>query len=84
MLASFEPQLHWFYKWWIQLFAESEGKDDKGVYPINGEFSEELHSVDRFVQAGSPVIFETFLHVKDPQASMVVHEDDRVKDELIT
>lgn len=82
MLASFEPQLHWFYKWWIQLFAESEGKDDKGVYPISGEFSEELHSVGQFIQAGSPVIFETFLHVKDPQASMVVHEDDRVKDEF--
>lgn len=82
MLASFEPQLHWFYKWWIQLFAESEGKDDKGVYPISGEFSEELHSVGQFIQAGSPVIFETFLHVKDPQASMVVHADERVKDEF--
>lgn len=82
MLASFEPQLHWFYKWWIQLFAESEGKNDKGVYPISGEFSEELHSVGQFIQDGSPVIFETFLHVKDPQASMVVHEDDRVKDEF--
>ena len=82
MLASFEPQLHWFYKWWIQLFAESEGKDDKGVYPISGEFSEELHSVGQFIQSGSPVIFETFLHVKDPQASMVVHADERVKDEF--
>jgi len=80
MLASFEPQLHWFYKWWIQLFAESEGKDDKGLYPISGEYSEELHSVGQFLQDGSPVIFETFLHVKDPQASMIVHPDDRVKD----
>ncbi len=80
MLASFEPQLHWFYKWWTQLFAESEGKDDKGLYPISGEYSEELHSVGQFLQDGSPVIFETFLHVKDPQASMVVHPDDRVKD----
>ena len=82
MLASFEPQLHWFYKWWIQLFAESEGKEDQGLYPISGEYSEELHSVGQFLQDGSPVIFETFLHVKDPQASMIVHPDDRVKDDF--
>lgn len=82
MLASFEPQLHWFYKWWIQLFAESEGKNDKGLYPIGGEFSEELHSVGQFLQDGSPVIFETFLHVNDPQASMVIHPDARVKDDF--
>lgn len=82
MLASFEPQLHWFYKWWIQLFAESEGKDDKGLYPISGEFSEELHSVGQFLQDGSPVIFETFLHLKQPQSSMVVHPDENVIDEF--
>ena len=82
MLASFEPQLHWFYKWWIQLFAESEGKEDQGLYPISGEYSEELHSVGQFLQDGSPVIFETFLHVKDPQASMIVHPDGRVKDDF--
>ena len=82
MLASFEPQLHWFYKWWIQLFAESEGKEDQGLYPISGEYSEELHSVGQFLQDGSPVIFETFLHVKDPQASMIVHPDGCVKDDF--
>ena len=82
MLASFEPQLHWFYKWWIQLFAESEGKDDKGLYPISGEFSEELLSVGQFLLDGSPVIFETFLHLKQPQSSMVVHPDENVIDEF--
>ena len=82
MLASFEPQLHWFYKWWIQLFAESEGKEDQGLYPISGEYSEELHSVGQFLQDGSPVIFETFLHVKDPQASMIVQPDGCVKDDF--
>lgn len=54
MLASFEPQLRWFYKWWIQLFAESEGKDNKGVFPVASEFSEDLHSVGQFIQDGSP------------------------------
>lgn len=42
MLASFEPQFRYFYKWWIQLFAESEGKENKGIFPVAGEFSEEL------------------------------------------
>lgn len=82
MLASFEPQLHWFYKWWIQLFAESEGKDNKGLYPISGEFSEELHSVGQFLQDGSPVIFETFLHLRQPEASVVLHPDQSVRDEF--
>lgn len=49
MLSSFEPQFRFFYKWWIQLLAESEGKDNKGVFPVAGEFSEELHSVGQFI-----------------------------------
>lgn len=82
MLASFEPQLHWFYKWWMQLFAESEGKDDKGLYPVSGEFSEELHSVGQFLQDGSPVIFETFVHLLHPEASIAVHPDGHIRDEF--
>ena len=77
MLASFEPQLRWFYKWWIQLFAESEGKDDRGLFPVSGEFTEELHSVGQFLQDGTPIFFETFLDVKDPGASVVVMPDDK-------
>ena len=42
MLASFEPAFRWFYKWWVQLFAETEGKDGKGLFPVTGEYSEEL------------------------------------------
>ena len=76
MLSSFEPQLKWFYKWWIQLFAESEGKDNKGVFPVAGEFSEELHSVGQFIQDGSPIMFETFLDVKKQNASLIVEPDE--------
>lgn len=71
MLASFEPQLHWFYKWWIQLFAESEGKNNKGMFPAASEFSEDLHSVGQFIQEGSPILFETFLKVLKPQDSLM-------------
>lgn len=59
MLSSFEPQLRWFYKWWIQLFAESEGKEEKGIFPASSEFSEELHSMGQYIQEGSKILFET-------------------------
>lgn len=75
MLSSFEPQFRYFYKWWIQLFAESEGKDDKGIFPVAGEYSEELHSVGQFLQEGSPFIFETFLDVQEHQDSLVIEAD---------
>lgn len=77
MLSSFEPQFRFFYKWWIQLFAESEGKDNKGVFPVAGEFSEELHSVGQFIQDGSPIMFETFLDVKKQNASLIVEPDEK-------
>lgn len=64
LLALFEPRLRWFAKWWIQLFGESEGKDDRGLLPLACEYSEELHSMGQFVQEGAAVAFETFL---DPQ-----------------
>lgn len=67
MLSSFEPQLRWFYKWWIQLFAESEGKDEKGLYPTASEYSEDLHSVGQFVQDGHRMLFETFLQVESAE-----------------
>lgn len=75
MLASFEPQFHYFYKWWIQLLAESEGKDNKGIFPVASEFSEELHSVGQFIQDGSQIMFETFLDVVQKNASLVVEPD---------
>lgn len=76
MLSSFEPQLKWFYKWWIQLFAESEGKDGKGLFPVASEYSEELHSVGQFVQDGSPILFETFLDVEQQQSSLLLQPDE--------
>ena len=73
---SFEPQLKWFYKWWIQLFAESEGKCGKGLFPVASEYSEELHSVGQFVQDGSPILFETFLDIKEQQSSLICNPDE--------
>ena len=75
MLSSFEPRFRYFYHWWEQLFAESEGKENKGIFPVTGEFSEELHSIGQFVQDGSPILFETFLDVADRADALVIRPD---------
>ncbi len=75
MLCSFEPQLQWFFKWWVQLFAESEGKKDTGLFPAASLYSEELHAVGQFVQEGSPILFETLLDVQDPDGSVPLTPD---------
>lgn len=76
MLSYFEPRYFRFAKWWMQLFGESEGKDNKGLYPLFGNFSEDLHSIGQFLQDGSNVIFETFLEVRNSGASFVLHKDN--------
>lgn len=75
LLASFEPSLRGFFKWWEQLFAESEGKQGKGLLPVTGQFSEELHSLGQFIQEGTPILFETFLDVKASSAGLVLQSD---------
>ncbi|MGN1164278.1 MAG: glucose-6-phosphate isomerase, partial [Candidatus Ornithospirochaeta sp.] len=76
LLSYFEPRFYRFAKWWKQLFGESEGKDDKGLLPMDTCYSEDLHSLGQFVQDGSPMLFETFLDVKTQDSSYVLHADD--------
>lgn len=70
MLSAFEPQFNDFFRWWRQLFAESEGKDGRGIFPVAAEDSEDLHSIGQYVQDGEPIIFESFLDVQTPNASL--------------
>lgn len=78
LLAAFEPRLAGFFKWWQQLFAESEGKKGKGLLPVTGQFSEELHSLGQFIQQGTPLLFETFLDVRIPGETdrLIIDADD--------
>lgn len=76
MLSFFEPRLFRLAKWWTQLFAESEGKDGKGLYPVIGSFSEDLHSIGQFIQEGTPVLFENFLEVREREASPALQPDE--------
>lgn len=76
LLSYFEPRFFRFAKWWKQLFGESEGKDDKGLLPMDTCYSEDLHSLGQFVQDGTPMLFETFLDVQALDFSYVLHDDD--------
>ncbi len=72
MLSFFEPRLDYFAKWWVQTFAESEGKEDTALYPIVSSNSEDLHAVGQYVQQGRPILFETFLEIRDRDASVIL------------
>ena len=77
MMAFFEPRLDYFAKWWIQAFAESEGKNNTALYPVVASNSEDLHATGQFVQQGSPILFETFLQVRQRDASVLFPHDDK-------
>ncbi|NEW07172.1 glucose-6-phosphate isomerase [Paenibacillus sp. SYP-B3998] len=63
ILVNYEPSLHFVSEWWKQLFGESEGKDNKGIYPASVDFSTDLHSMGQFVQEGNRILFETVIQV---------------------
>lgn len=77
MLAFFEPRLDYFAKWWVQTFAESEGKEDTALYPIVSSNSEDLHAVGQYVQQGRPILFETFLTVAEHDASVRIPPEQK-------
>lgn len=75
LLANFEPSLHYVSEWWKQLFGESEGKDQKGLYPASVDFSTDLHSMGQYVQEGRRDLFETVLTVKKARVEWTIETD---------
>ena len=82
MLINYEPSLQYFSEWWKQLFGESEGKDQKGVYPSSANFSTDLHSLGQYVQEGRRDIFETVIKVEKPRHELVLEEAENDLDNL--
>lgn len=74
ILVNYEPALHSFNEWWKQLFGESEGKDQKGIFPAAVDFSTDLHSMGQFIQDGSRIMFETVLNVEKVRKEMTIEE----------
>ena len=72
MLVNYEPQLHYITEWWKQLYGESEGKDQKGIFPAGVDFSTDLHSMGQYIQDGRRILFETVIKVETPKKNLVL------------
>ena len=70
LMVNYEPCLIYFSEWWKQLFGESEGKDNRGIFPASVSFSTDLHSMGQYIQDGSRILFETVLNVEKPKKDL--------------
>ncbi|UHA71781.1 glucose-6-phosphate isomerase [Paenibacillus sp. 481] len=75
LLVNYEPSLHYVAEWWKQLFGESEGKDQKGLFPASVDFSTDLHSMGQYVQEGRRNLIETVLQVKKPRVEFTIKKE---------
>lgn len=76
ILGNFHPKLHYIGEWWKQLYGESEGKDNKGIFNASVDFTTDLHSMGQWIQDGERSIFETIISVKNPNNKLVISTDN--------
>jgi glucose-6-phosphate isomerase len=76
ILVNYEPSLHFVSEWWKQLFGESEGKDQKGIYPASVDFTTDLHSMGQFIQDGQRTLFETVINVDQSLSEIILEEEE--------
>lgn len=82
ILANYDPSLQYLAEWWKQLFGESEGKDQKGIFPSSVNFTTDLHSLGQYMQDGRRNIFETVLHVQETNQNITLKKDEQNADNL--
>ncbi len=82
ILVSYEERLAFFNEWFKQLFGESEGKDNKGIYPSSAIFSTDLHSLGQYIQEGKRNLFETIINIKSSTKDVIIEEDEKDLDGL--
>ena len=75
VLANYEPSLHYVSEWWKQLYGESEGKDQKGIFPASVDLTTDLHSMGQFIQDGSRIMYETVLNVETSREEILINEE---------
>ena len=80
--ANYEPSLHYFGEWWKQLYGESEGKDQKGIFPAAVDLTTDLHSMGQFIQDGSRIMFETVIKIEATDAKIIIDKDPEDLDGL--
>ena len=76
ILCNYEPIFHYVAEWWKQLFGESEGKDQKGLFPASVDLTTDLHSMGQFIQDGSRIMFETVMELEKPAFDLTIQKED--------
>lgn len=75
IMANYEPSVHYISEWWKQLYGESEGKDQKGIFPASVDLTTDLHSMGQFIQDGSRNIFETVINIETSKETITLEEE---------
>lgn len=75
ILANYEPSAHYVSEWWKQLYGESEGKDQKGIFPASVDLTTDLHSMGQFIQDGARIMFETVLNIETSREEILIGEE---------
>jgi len=75
ILANYEPSLQYISEWWKQLYGESEGKDEKGIFPASVNLTADLHSMGQFIQDGNRIMYETVLNVEQPRGEILLGKE---------
>ncbi len=75
ILANYEPSVHYVSEWWKQLYGESEGKDQKGIFPASVDLTTDLHSMGQFIQDGSRNLFETVINIETSREEIILNEE---------
>ena len=82
IMVNYQPKLHFFSEWWKQLYGESEGKDNKGIFPASVDFTTDLHSMGQWIQEGERTIFETVISIEEPEKKLLFPNDEENLDGL--
>ena len=82
IMVNYQPKLHFIAEWWKQLYGESEGKENKGIFPASCDFTTDLHSMGQWIQEGERSIFETVISIEQPNRKMLFPEDEENLDGL--
>ena len=76
ILVNYEPKMHYFTEWWKQLYGESEGKEQKGIFPAGVDFTTDLHSMGQYIKEGRRNLFETVISIENSATDIIINKDE--------
>ena len=82
VMVNYEPRLFYFTEWWKQLYGESEGKENKGIFPAGVSNTTDLHSMGQYIQQGMRILFETVLSIENPRHKLTIPAEETNLDKL--